>query len=570
MNTRKYNIFSILATGVVVLVLLSLSLFWLRFLVSVRRRALLPSTPLSVTVPLSPRLWGLTEKPDPNQSFPAMVQGTTGSGFDFLVGLGAPHYVWTWLPWLLGGAAQSPIYRWDELGGPLLYYDSSLGQIGYKAIEVTRREDGTTTERHVAYYAGPEGIGSEPDPKHGRFRSLVVDPLCLNPQIVYDRVLRRFFAIRWRQQEQTVQPGPQLADDDPHQPVQIRVLTKRMLLVQARILPGHPLRGEDTPKPIHWESYLLPSGRLLVLDASGRIDLLDQQKLEYVHSAGALPVPPGLFDSARAVRPEDLAAYDVKPFLIPGRGGDWERRDGGWAVASLSREGLALQLSVFDPNGRPIAGRETEITQYVALGGAQQAPISSTRAAYFTLPGAQVLTGAKFVLENLHPPVLLLLSYVAGPHLEATASYRSLFLLPDSFVAMAARDAGGTLIDRIFLGVLLGFPAVLFAAWLALRVGRDARRTGLSKNTRLAWRIATVIFGLPAYITYRLMRPQVTLVTCANCGVGRRPDQEKCHHCGSPWVVPELTPPAWRVLGEPDQAEENSFSREPQADSQVQ
>jgi hypothetical protein len=305
---------------------------------------------------------------------------------------------------------------------------------------------------------------------------------------------------------------------------------------------------------------------VLVLDASGRIDLLDQQKLEYVRSAGALPVPPGLFDSAGPVRPEDLAAYDVKPFLLPGREGDRGRRDGGWAVASLSREGLALQLSVFDPNGHGIGGRATEIAQY----GAHEAPISSVRAAYFTLPGAQVLTGAKFVLENLHPPVLLVLSFLAGPHMEATAGYRSLFLLPDSFVAMAARDAAGTLIDRIFLAVVLGFPAVLFAAWLASNVGRDARRMGLSQNTRLAWRIAIVILGLPAYITYRLMRPRVTLVTCGNCGVGRRPDQEKCHHCGSPWVVPELTPPAWRVLGEPEPVEGNTFSREPQTDSQVQ
>ena len=506
---------------------------------------------------------GAGGKTGPEPAFSSDGEWHDGLDVNFLVGLGALHYVWQKV------GPESPVYWWEsDLGSPVLYYDSSLGQIVYKTTEAIRQEDGTSTVRHVAYYAGPEGIGVGPDPKYGRFQSLVVDASGLNPQIVYDRVLRRFFAIRWRDQEQTVQQGPPLPEDDPHRPLQIRVLAKRTPLVGASITPGHCLRGEDAPRAIPWESYFLPSGRLLILDASGRIDLLDQQKLAYVHSAGALPVPPTLFDPTRAARPEDLVAYDVKPFLIPGRGRDWERRDGGWAVASLSREGLAMQLSVFDPNGRPIAGRETEITQYVALGGAQQAPISSTRAAYFTLPGAQVLTGAKFVLENLHPPVLLLLSYFAGPHLEATAGYRSLFLLPDSFIAMAARDAGGTLIDRIFLAVLFGFPAVLFAAWLASRVGRDARRMGLSKNTRFAWRIATVILGLPAYITYRLARPQVTLVTCGNCGVGRRPDQEKCHHCGSPWVVPELTPPAWRVLGEPEQAEDDSPSQMQQADSQ--
>jgi hypothetical protein len=89
-------------------------------------------------------------------------------------------------------------------------------------------------------------------------------------------------------------------------------------------------------------------------------------------------------------------------------------------------------------------------------------------------------------------------------------------------------------------------------------VTRDGARLGLPTNTRAAWVAGTVLFGLPAYITYCLTRPRLTLVTCANCGVGRRPDGEKCHRCGSPWVVPELVPPAWRVLGEQELAEERS------------
>ena len=93
---------------------------------------------------------------------------------------------------------------------------------------------------------------------------------------------------------------------------------------------------------------------------------------------------------------------------------------------------------------------------------------------------------------------------------------------------------------------------------------------GLSKQERTLWTLGAFALGLPAYITYRLTRPKVTLVTCANCGKSRRPDMDKCHRCGSPWVVPELTPPAWRVLGEPEPAEENSLSREPRADMQVQ
>jgi uncharacterized paraquat-inducible protein A len=60
--------------------------------------------------------------------------------------------------------------------------------------------------------------------------------------------------------------------------------------------------------------------------------------------------------------------------------------------------------------------------------------------------------------------------------------------------------------------------------------------------------IGTIAFGLTAYITYRLTQPKITLVTCTNCGKLRRPDMARCHRCGSKWHIPELTPPAWRVV----------------------
>jgi hypothetical protein len=150
-----------------------------------------------------------------------------------------------------------------------------------------------------------------------------------------------------------------------------------------------------------------------------------------------------------------------------------------------------------------------------------------------------------------------LASYLAGPHLAATAGYQSLFLLPDSFVAMSARDAQTGLMGRVSRACSLASPAFLLSLLLVWRMTLDGARLGMSRNARVTWAAGIVMFGLPAYVTYRLSRPKVALVTCANCGVGRRPDMEKCHRCGSPWVVPELVPPAWRVLGEPEEAEES-------------
>ncbi len=60
--------------------------------------------------------------------------------------------------------------------------------------------------------------------------------------------------------------------------------------------------------------------------------------------------------------------------------------------------------------------------------------------------------------------------------------------------------------------------------------------------------MGTLAFGLVAYITYRLTRPDLSLVTCANCGRLRRVDQGQCHRCNAQWEVPELTAPAWRVV----------------------
>jgi hypothetical protein len=156
----------------------------------------------------------------------------------------------------------------------------------------------------------------------------------------------------------------------------------------------------------------------------------------------------------------------------------------------------------------------------------------------------------KYIFESLHPPVLMLASFFTAYSFNARSTHRALFLMPNSFVAMA-RDYEGNIFYMLLIVLLLMLPGIMFACILGWRVWRDAAIIGLSNKARQIWLAGTLVFGLPGYITYRLTRPRVTLVTCANCGKTRRPDTEKCHHCGSKWVVPELTSPAWRVLNEP-------------------
>jgi hypothetical protein len=172
------------------------------------------------------------------------------------------------------------------------------------------------------------------------------------------------------------------------------------------------------------------------------------------------------------------------------------------------------------------------------------------------------LTISKYLLENLQPPVLSLISYFTADSIEASAGYRALFILPNSFIAMKGRDVRGNMAERFLTALLIILPSILLSIFLASRISINATTIGLSENARILWIIATIAFGLAGYITYRLTRPVITLVTCANCGRMRRPDMEKCHRCGSKWHVPELIPPTWRVLDADIQVSDSSPSLE--------
>ena len=174
--------------------------------------------------------------------------------------------------------------------------------------------------------------------------------------------------------------------------------------------------------------------------------------------------------------------------------------------------------------------------------------IPSNRAVFFEAPWAPASTIGKYLVENLHPPLLSIASYFTADSLEATVGHRALFILSNSFIGMKGRDINENIGTRFYAALLIILPSIILAILLAWRVSKDAITVGLSENVKLYWLIGTLAFGLPAYITYRLTRPKITLVTCANCGNPRRPDMDMCHRCGSKWRVPELTPPTWRVI----------------------
>jgi hypothetical protein len=475
-----------------------------------------------------------------------------------------------------------------------MYFDKKSGQLVHLYTKKQIMPDKTTFRKEVQLYVGPEGASETPDKTIGRFIDPIIDHGWNNriarELILYDRKLRCFFKINFNQR--AVIKGPKVGKDFPaHKPIQIGQLSKttfewsylRWTPPRIRVPDEDPNKtgySRTEVRPIIPTGYDCDAGPyLLVLDESGRVDLLDKETLEFVTGtpefpgvAGRLPGPETYFGSKGAVKPKDLLGYDVWPLALttyffenpeevrvtfgdpsyffkrsPAR---VERKYLGMFAASVSRDGTAMALTVFDENGKLIKREDTEAMVYIQDSvGNRPRNKPSSKSVFFGRPWSHVLTIGKFLAENLHPPILSVASYFTASAFEAASGHRALFFLPNSFIAMMGREHRENFAERFFSALWLILPSIILAIWLACRVGKNAVVVGLSENARLYWIIGTLAFGLAAYITYRLTRPKITLVTCQNCGKMRRPDMAKCHRCKSDWHVPELTPPAWRVLG---------------------
>ena len=421
----------------------------------------------------------------------------------------------------------------------IIHLDKVNGQLVYRRTTTDTRED--LLKNHwkdvEEIYAGPEGVSSDPN-TIGRFSSPIVnfDPGSLEPYrssmfpcIVYNKDSRCFYTIDL--DRKIVRKGPEVSDSSL-QPADLGFLPNS---------DSHPTVGFYLPSTKDYK-YRSPSHvpkaivYLPIVDVTGRIYLLDLRTLTLISSTNHLPRPRTIFGRASS-KPRDLLDYDIDViWLIPSRtrlstrliAGKTKGGYMGYITASVSRQGMWTSVSVFDKDGKEIRTADSKST-------------------FFDTPGGPVLTIAKYIFESLHPPVLTLTSYFTAYSFEARSAHRALFLMPNSFVAMAG-DYEGNIFYTILIVLLLMLPGILFACILGWRVARDGAKIGLSRNARRFWLAGTLVFGLAGYITYRITRPKVIPVTCTNCGNLRRPDMDLCHRCGNKWDVPELKPPKWRII----------------------
>jgi len=540
MNARHRHLINVLSTGVVVTFLMLAALFWLRWYCHLMRVSALYDGVRRVQI--SPTgLFPFENADDPNLASPSSATAELHGVAGPFMGLGVMRFIASHLP----GGPDPHIYVWEREGKQLrFYFDASLGLLVYGGKSDVLDPNGTVHRRYVTQYAGPEGVGEVPEERLGRFVSPIPDmSYPTDPQTIYDREYRRFFVI-YRKDRQ-VRKGPELPKEDGHRPVEMGYISHNPMVLS--VTERDPMYKPPEPEGQHsrWSrqalhAYLPPmdSHPVLVLDASGRIDLLDANTLTLRPPVGRLPTPPTLFRNTRPVGPDDVAAYCVFPLYAYHREAEKKWAYAGCFAATVSRDVTGMQLAAFDPNGRSVTSQTT---------------YPGPDEMYFSLAGANLVTLIQFVAENLHPLASLMLSSLVASRVPADSAYESLVLLPNSLAAMAARDVDLTRVNRFASSLPFMLPALGLGVLLAWRVSRDGARMGLSKQASTLWILGVFLLGLPAYVTYRLTRPKVALVTCRNCGLGRRVDLENCQRCGAPWLMPELIPPAWRVIGRPEE-----------------
>ena len=528
------NLTTRIATGFMVLVLLAISLFWGRLLCDLLLASHIPEETRLVKIRpsgLAPQI-----ENDPNVAEPSFITArfSKPTAKEFLLSDNSFSHIWDIINPFYDErrGPYTNIYKYGGSSEEYLYFDKGRGLFVCRARMRRLPGQKSTGNGSVEFYAGPKGISRTPQMNLGRFSWPIAQHEYSMSIVGYDRQSRRFFAMDF--ETGTVEQGSELKNPADH-PVEIGSwihstgCSVGWTPPHKRLQYPHP---EEEDRLMTWTRPLISNYEhsrrdagnfVLVLDRSGRIDLLDRKTLKLVRPAGYLPPTQTIWGEART--PANLRAYEIRPLSI-GR----PRVYAGMVVGSLSSRGTSMAVSVFDKEGNKVKAVRT-------------------KSDFFDVPWGPALALIKYVFESLHPPALTLVSFFTAYSFEARSAHRAIFLMPNSFAAMV-RDREGNILVTLGILVLVMLLGLALAGWLGYRVTRDAGTIGLSLGARRFWLGATVAFGLAGYITYRLSRPKVTLITCTNCGKGRRPDTETCHHCGQKWDVSELAPPAWRVSGE--------------------
>lgn len=530
---RTGNGLKIFTTGFLVLLFWAILLFWADWFC----RKGIASANFRRIEAVWVMLEGMDRKNDPN-FFPCSLLVSLGSGLPASV-LGEP----AWAP--MSDARRSVIGK-ISTGWDVFQYDAESGLFEWKYYEGTLRR-----QKGAAHYLGPGGISPVKKESLGRFR----DPFLYKDEqegklFIYDRQLRQFFHLDLCGMEPRFSAGPVLGDSI--EPIQFGSLQKGReidVVVQEARRWRPPKTGQTGGYAGRWWETVPSDFRLdtagpwlLVLDADGQILRLNKESLCIEGPAGRLPAPVGLFGSRTEGRPEKLSAYRVYPVCREKNG---QLVYYGCCAASAAPEGVGLAVECFDAQGQMTGYDMFRSPAANSVSGYYQEVLLSKL--FERGDGALAIT-ARFFADSLQPAVFHGLSFLCAEAIEPRAGMRALFLRPHSFIGILRRCRQMGLPAQFFWAFLMLLPSLLVGLGVGLCLRRKSLSLGGSSRAARGWFALGILFGVPAWITFHLVRPREKEVTCLNCGSLRRPDQMTCHVCRAGWDFKGLESPDWCLI----------------------
>ncbi len=435
-----------------------------------------------------------------------------------------------------------------------VYFDEETGNFVLDFNNRNKENGG----RKATFYIGPKGISTKERNTLGKFREpLLSDYLShKNCFIIYDSRLRKFYRIdtakllSFAEAEDTA-----LSDVIPVVKSDLdKNFPGRLLLVRNELEQNkHGSVGIDFRGPAYmkkpsqhiiqvnnnlWTDY--PGPYVLLLDDNAQIHLFDVEKMEIAGPAGYLPKPPSLFGYPKNFSLNDVLDYDILPLSLRKENGEFEYL--GLFTASVSRDGTAEKLAVFDSEGKKAA---QDMTKFRIDDKSNSEHVSMVH--IFSTPGGPLVMTLKYFVENLHPPALHLLNILVSEKIHAGDAVTAIFVWPNSYAGIISRSAEPGFSGKTGQILMFLFPGLILCFHLSQQVRKDARRRGLNSSQTLLWSTAVFWFGIPGWLAYKFNRPAQTLVTCPDCGELRRPDLRLCHNCEKQWQDSDDSSCRWQV-----------------------
>ena len=213
----------ILATGFIILVFLSLPLFWIRFICETSIAVGMPDEATYVRIEPSGLVPAEIEN-DPNVVLHSCVSANIHREAPLSV-VGIADYFLARYP---EGRLSNVYFLKDD---EWIFFDKKSGQLVLNYVDTQTMPDKSIRHKDVRVYIGPEGIAEASDKTLGRFANPIVDGnwnlrIQRSPRelIAYDKLLRRFFRIDFS--KKTVVKSPEFAKDDSREPIRIGRLIK--------------------------------------------------------------------------------------------------------------------------------------------------------------------------------------------------------------------------------------------------------------------------------------------------------------------------------------------------------